>query len=418
MSASPKAAMNPPVVRGACPRLSAPMQTGDGLLARLVPAGPMAIDAFVELCAAAHTHGNGVMEISARGSLQVRGLSPKSAPLFATEVEALDLDICGDVPVIASPLPHDPSALIDAHALAADLREAVAASGLIVAPKLSVVVDGGGQLHLDALTADIRLRAVSTPDGPKLLVSLAGVANSATALGMVAPHDASRLVRDLLSVIAAHGPDARASHIDISEFREVAKIRLAPATSATRTQAETIGLHRLSNDACAIGVALEFGQAHANDLMALAGIAAANGATWVASAPNRTLLLGPIDEMTGFVLATAADSLGFVVDARDSRRRVVACPGAPSCASGLIAARALAAEIADALPASQTGIAVHVSGCAKGCAHPMSAPLTIVGTEQGCGIVHDGTARARPERHIEASNLVAEISKMREPVNA
>jgi precorrin-3B synthase len=78
----------------------------------------------------------------------------------------------------------------------------------------------------------------------------------------------------------------------------------------------------------------------------------------------------------------------------------------------------LAAEIANALPASQTGIAVHVSGCAKGCAHPMSAPLTIVGTEQGCGIVHDGTARARPERHIEANNLVAEISKMREPVNA
>ena len=69
--------------RGACPRLAAPMATGDGLLARMVPAGPIGIDAFAALCAAAQTYGNGLMEISARGSLQVRGLNPDSAPLFA-----------------------------------------------------------------------------------------------------------------------------------------------------------------------------------------------------------------------------------------------------------------------------------------------------------------------------------------------
>lgn len=413
------ASLNAPMVRGACPRLSAPMQTGDGLLARLVPAGPMAIDAFAELCAAADTHGNGVMEISARGSLQVRGLNPVSAPLFATEVEALDLDICGSVPVIANPLPDDPSALIDAHSLAADIRAAIASSGLILAPKLSVIVDGGGYLHLDALRADIRLRTISTPEGPKLLVTLAGDACSATTLGLAARRDATKLVLDFLRVIAALGPDARASHIASDEFRAVVKDRLAPAIPiAARAAAEPIGLHRLNDSSCAIGVALEFGQAHARNLVALAGIAAANGATWVASAPGRTLLLGPIDELTGFVLATAADNLGFVVDARDARRRVVACPGAPSCASGLIAARALAAEIAATLPASQTGIAVHVSGCAKGCAHPISAPLTVVGTEQGCGIVHDGTARAQPERYVEVGNLVADINSLREPVNA
>ncbi len=415
MSASP----NTPIVRGACPCLSAPMQTGDGLLARLVPAGPMDIAAFAELCAAARKHGNGVMEISARGSLQVRGLTPISAALFATTVEALDLDICGSVPVITSPLPDDPSALIDAHGLAAKLREAIATSDLILAPKLSVVVDGGGHLHLDTLTADIRLCAVSTAEGPTLLVSLAGDATSATPLGLVGLDEATRLVMHFLSVMAARGPDARASHIDIDAFWAFAKQRLAPAIKTKpRAPTETIGLHRLNNNACAIGVALEFGQADADDLMAVAGIAAANGATWVASTPDRTLLLGPIDEMTGFVLATAADNLGFVVDARDARRRVVACPGAPSCASGLIAARTLAAEIASTLRASQDGIAVHVSGCTKGCAHPTAAPLTIVGTEQGCGIIHSDTARARPELHVEAGDLVAEIDKLREPVNA
>lgn len=32
-------------IRGDCPRLAEPMQTGDGLLARLVTAGPIPIDA-------------------------------------------------------------------------------------------------------------------------------------------------------------------------------------------------------------------------------------------------------------------------------------------------------------------------------------------------------------------------------------
>ena len=60
--------------RGACPGLSAPMPTGDGLLVRLLPIGTIPLDAFAALCAAAQAHGNGVIEVTARGSIQVRGL--------------------------------------------------------------------------------------------------------------------------------------------------------------------------------------------------------------------------------------------------------------------------------------------------------------------------------------------------------
>jgi precorrin-3B synthase len=116
--------------------------------------------------------------------------------------------------------------------------------------------------------------------------------------------------------------------------------------------------------------------------------------------------------MTAFALATAADQFGFVVDARDARRRVVACPGAPACASGFIAARAIAAEIAGLLPPAQSGVAVHVSGCAKGCAHPASAPLTLVGTEHGCGVVRDGTTRAAHERTIGLDDLATEAARL------
>jgi precorrin-3B synthase len=407
--------------RNACPRLDAPMETGDGLLARIVPAGPVPIDAFAALCAAAQTFGNGLMEVSARGSLQVRGLTPQSAPLFARAATALGVDAGYGPPVLATPLPDDPTALIDAHAVAAEIRRDVAARKFVLAPKVSVIVDGGGRIHCDALPADIRLQAIAAADAPRLFVSVAGDAASSVPLGMVALPDAAAAVADLLGVVAAHGPMARASDVLRSEglgaFTAAAGGRLeAPVPPATRGPVQTIGLHGLRDGRCAVGVALPFGQAHALDLIALMRIASANGAAWVATAPARTLLLGPIGEMTGFALATAADTLGFVVDARDSRRRVVACPGAPACASGLIPARALAAEIARGLPASEDGIAVHVSGCAKGCAHPAAAPLAVVGTVKGCGIVQDGTARSRPDRTVALREAVREA--VREALSA
>ena len=176
--------MTSPVARGACPRLSEPMQTGDGLLARLVTAGPIPLDQFTRLCAAAREHGNGIIEISARGSLQVRGLTPLSAPLFAEDVTSLGIELCEGVPVIASPLTGDSASLIDADALAARLRRAIAERNLILAPKVSVVVDAGGRLHLDSLTADIRLRAVNTATGSMLHIALAGDAASAIPLGL------------------------------------------------------------------------------------------------------------------------------------------------------------------------------------------------------------------------------------------
>ena len=415
--------MTAPHARGACPCLAEPMQTGDGLLARLVTAGPIPLDAFSDLCAAAEEHGNGMMEISARDSLQVRGLTPRSAPLFASAVAELDIEFCDRVPVISSSLPHDPTALIDADALASALRRAIATQALVLAPKISVVIDGGGRLHLDALTADLRLSAMETAEGIKLYVALAGDAASATPLCLVAPEAAVTAAISVLALIASRGASARAAGLLRSEgidiFRAAVRPRMATATALpSRQRAEPIGLHRLSGGQRAIGVALAFGQASAGNLMALARLARANGATWARPAPARALLLGPIDEMTGFVLATAADDLGFVVDARDPRRRIVACPGAPACAWGLIAARPLAAELAEHLPLSGDDIAVHVSGCAKGCAYPGLAPLTVIGTAGGCGVVHNGTARARPQRYVDPADLVDEVLPAPQPREA
>jgi len=393
------------------------METGDGLLVRILPTGPIPLRAFAGLCAAALTQGNGTMEISARGSVQIRGLTPVTAPLFAAAVSALRLDIGDSVPVLADPLPGDPTALIDANALAAELRNAIALAALALAPKLSVIVDGGGKLHLDALNADIRVRAGATADGPLLHFAVAGDGATASPLGAVAPEEARPAVLRLLAAIAAHGAQVRAADVlrrcGIAAFQEAIGTRIALAPSLpSRLPAEMIGTHFLKDDLYALGVGLTFGHAEAETLRALTDIARAHGGLWARPAPDRSLLLGPFKRTTIKTVRDEARRLGFAVDPSDARRRVVACPGAPSCASGLIAARTIAAEIAKSLELPGRGVVVHVSGCAKGCAHPAATRLTIVGTARGCGVVRDGTAHATPSSYAVPTSLAEEIDRI------
>ncbi|MCB1453038.1 MAG: precorrin-3B synthase, partial [Rhizobiaceae bacterium] len=74
---------------------------------------------------------------------------------------------------------------------------------------------------------------------------------------------------------------------------------------------------------------------------------------------------------------------------------IFACPGTQGCASGFIPARQIARDVARELPADMASL--HISGCAKGCAHPAKAALTLVGTENGVELVEGGTARQTGE---------------------
>ena len=53
---------------------------------------------------------------------------------------------------------------------------------------------------------------------------------------------------------------------------------------------------------------------------------------------------------------------------------------------------------------------IHVSGCAKGCAHPAPAPLTVVGTERGCGISRDAAPGADPAARVDRRDLAGLVA--------
>ncbi len=425
MSAPLRAAR--PGRRGACPGLSAPMATGDGLLARLAPVGTMSLDAFAGLCAAARMHGNGIIEITARGSIQARGLDASSAAEFAAAIGALGIAASDGVPVIADPLAGlDPSEVIDAGALAGELRARIATApfGAKLAPKLSIAVDGGGALHLDALYADVRLRARAQPQGARLFVAVAGTAATATPIGAIAPGCAGEAVLHLLALIASEGVAARAEDVvrrtGENAFRSaIADLLIDTASSPMRSPAEPIGRHRLRDETAAIGIGLPFGHAQADLLERVAETAQAVEADGVRTAPGRALLLVGIEPDREAALAAACERLGCITRANDRRRYVAACAGAPTCAAAEMSARAIAHEIAAAAaPLLDGSLMLHLSGCPKGCAHRGAAALTLVGSPDGYGVVLDGDARGAAQTHVPAEMLPASLAGLARAVES
>ena len=209
---------------------------------------------------------------------------------------------------------------------------------------------------------------------------------------------------EMLSGIAALGMAARARDLTAEQLDKMARGMQRASHEHGRGRAEpaktslmSLGAFSPSDDRYAVGIAVPFGQTSAENLTALAERAEFLGVTDIRLAPKRTIVALCPSDTSAETLREAAEELGFVVSPSDRRTKISACPGAPACASGYIAARDLAAEIASENNGLLDGsLHLHVSGCAKGCAHPGKSGLTIVGSENGAGLVVNGTARDAP----------------------
>ncbi|MDF2996604.1 MAG: precorrin-3B synthase [Xanthobacteraceae bacterium] len=450
--------------RGACPSLPEPMATGDGLLARIAPAAPVTPEQLAGLAKLSRCHGNGIVEVSARGSLQIRGLTSATATAFAEGVGALGIALREGLAVETGPLAgRDPNAAPDPRPLAQEIAQRALPLAGRLAPKASVIVDGGGALHLDGLTADIRLAAL---DADRLALEAGGVP-----LGVVERHVAVEAVSRLLALLAEQGPTARMAGLatlsstqnsqrhpevraqraskDVEAGRRpsgasilrgsgyaralqddvvllsrsdsgdgiallraaLAGIVLTPTGSAhRRPPAEPIGTHALGDGLFALGIGLPFGQTDHAALSGLADLARRAGAYEIGTCFGRALLVIGLTEMAVDDVRREAASLGFITDPRDPRRSVSACPGRPACASGRIETRALATELAP-LAGGRT---LHISGCTKGCAHPGKAYLTIVGLDGGAGLVVEGGPRDAPSLIAPETELVVAARRILE----
>jgi precorrin-3B synthase len=374
--------------RGACPSLSAPMQTGDGLLARLNPLeGRLTGRQLAGLARAAEACGNGLLEITMRGSLQVRGLTAESAVRLRAEVAALDIAWHPGVPVATGPLAGlDASEIADPRPLAEEIRARSDALGLParLGPKVSVTVDGGGALGL-ALVADVALAAVPGAEALRWRLTVGD-----RVLGDHATADAVAMAIRMLAAVADRGRLARSRDLPDAVLTDVAGAAPTPATELPATR-PPVGRFLLAGGAWGRGFALAFGQIGSRALAAFAQ--AAGEAREMRLAPGRGLIVLHLAEDEEAALVASAMDLGLVSNADDPRLAVSACAGKPACASAHLPTKSLAERLVAARPDLIDGaFRLHISGCEKQCGRPAGPSVVLRGRPGGHLIGAEGCA--------------------------
>ena len=384
-SASPITPPAPARRRGACPSLSAPMATGDGLLVRLATLDRSFTPAqFAAVAEAAGACGNGLLEITGRGSLQIRGLTEASAPALAERIAGLDLAVGGAPAIEVGPLAGLAAGEIaDPRPLAIRLAAVARPLADRFAPKMQITIDGGGPLTLGGIPADVALTAVA-PD--LWQVAVAGSAGPMRVLGVGAPDAAIAAAFVGLRTLADGGRGMRGRDLPEEALAACAAGLVAHHTAVSVAARAPIGRFALKDGATALGVALAFGQASWRDLLRFAQAAAA--ARDLRLAPGRGMLVVGLDAAAQADLAAIAADLGFITEPEDPRLAIVACAGAPQCASAHLDTRALARELAAEHGTLFDGsFQLQLSGCAKQCAAPAGPTLTLLAGPEGCSFL-------------------------------
>jgi precorrin-3B synthase len=419
VSATPQRRVLPeaPARRGWCPGLTRPMPTGDGLLARVhPPLGILTLDQARAVAEGARLFGNGHLDLTARANLQIRGVSEATRAPLATWLAARGL---GDVRAdggpqrltLTSPLAgHDPDETIDVPALARAIETAgLAIPGLPA--KTLVAVEGRPGRALPE--ADLCVAA----EGPgRVAIAVAHGETSRTLL-TCGEDAAPGHVAALLGAFARTG---RRRMRDLSDD-ELAALAVALPSGDTRAgpaqayqgfapeqePARPAGGHDLRS----VAVDAPFGRCTADALDRIAATAAAIGSDEICLSPTRGfVMLAPAAAEAA--AATAALTAEFIVVPDDPRRAIAACTGAPGCASGSTPTLADAARLAGAFgPLAATGHAAHVSGCAKGCARPGPADLTLVGRDGLYGVVIGGAPGDEPAMDLPIEAVLERLGR-------
>jgi precorrin-3B synthase len=389
------------------------MLTGDGYLLRLhFSCGILASDQARHIARLAQRYGNGLIDLTRRANLQIRGLSEERIPELQAQLVATNL-IAEDAPgtdapnVIASPLAgRSREALIDITPIVRDLETRLATElGARELPaKFCVVIEDGARFSLKDVAADIAFEACERDGKVRFAVLIGGdeVAGfveadelAATALTLMSAFTALRtktgvfaprmceLVREVgLPAITASCPAPGGLSRTLWNARHDVDGRGKPGQ-------DVLGL--IADDV--LGVGAPFGSFHADQLQLLADLAEHFAESEMRLTPWRAILIPAIAVAHMEHIAAKCERAGLIIDPSDRRRHAAACAGAPACASASVNTREMAAALAPLLKPHET---LHVSGCAKSCASSASASVTLVGRDGRFDFVRNGKANDTP----------------------
>ncbi len=341
----------------ACPGALQVHQAADGALARLrLPAGMISAAQLATLAQAATEFGNGTIELTVRGNLQLRGVRD-AAPVAEAAAAA------GLLPspthervrnIVASPLSGRAGGLADVRPWVRELDTAIQATPELAGLPgrfLFGIDDGRGDIS--GLAADVGVHVL--PDGVALLV-----AGRDTGIRLEPADVVETLIAVARRFVQVRGKAWRVAELDdpaalVSDWHAT-----APAgASWLPLLRPPVGWIGQDDSRVALGAGVRLGVLQARQAEFVAAIDAP-----VVITPWRSLLVFDLAEGVADTALRVLAPLGLVFDESSPWLAVSSCVGSPGCAKSLADVRAEASRVAreDAVDGH-----VHYVGCERAC---------------------------------------------------
>ncbi|MEV7927968.1 hypothetical protein [Kitasatospora sp. NPDC088779] len=412
----------------ACPGALRLHPADDGALARVrLPGGLLTVRQALALADAAEALGDGELETTSRGNVQLRGLASHCGAELAERLRAVGL-LPSDTHervrnIVASPLAGlDGHGFADVQAWVRELDARLCASDWAAGLSgkfLFALDDGRGDVA--AFDADVTL--IAGPDGSALL-RLGRAAHGRPAPAgqeVTAVLDAARTFLDVLRESGRKAWHLRevpellpAGPVPVPAFAGAAPaVGVVPTAGAVRTVGP---LATAAGGAVAGGlsVGMRFGRAGAAQWRELAGACAGE----IRLTPWRGAVLpgAPADRLPALAAA------GFRTAPGSPWERATACTGLPGCAKSRADVRADAARALDAAAVAGSppvtglptaGLPVHWSGCERRCGHPAGRWVDVLATGQGYRVTVNGPASAGAAVDVTNEEMAEAVAEAR-----
>lgn len=361
----------------ACPGALQLHDAADGPLARVrLPGGQLTSTQLQRIAESAHELGNGRIELTSRGNLQLRGVT-------APDELADRLADAGLLPsithervrnIVASPLSGHSGGLIDIRPVVHDLDRALQSTpSLAQLPGRTLFTLDDGRGDTSSLGGDVGLHATGADEYALILAGRdTGV--------RVAADDAIRTVIDAAEVYRVlRTTQWRLAEIDSGAERVLAALALSP--TAVPLELDAVATPPIGwlphGDRVSLGAGIRLGVLDARTAEFLAAVDRP-----IVVTPWRSIVIPDLDEWAAEQVVRVLAPMGLIFDENSPWLEVSACTGSPGCAKAKADVRG---DLTEAVAAGELPVAgrQHWVGCDRGCGRPGGDVADVVATDSG-----------------------------------
>ncbi len=348
----------------ACPGALQVHQAADGALVRVrLPGGMITAAQLAALAVASSRFGSGVLELTARGNLQIRGITDATPVAEAIAAAGLLPSASHERVrnIVASPLSGRVGGRPDVRGWVTELDAAIQAQpALADLPGRFWFGIDDGRGDVSGLGADVGVHALD--GGPAL-----ALAGRDTGIRLPAGH-----VIPTMLAVAARFVAVRDTAWRINELADIAGVLPGVEFAGRQFEPVTVppvGWIGQDDGRIALGAAVPLGLLPARVAEYLAAIEAPLVIT-----PWRSVLVCDLDESVADAALRVLAPLGLVFDANSPWLTVSACAGRPGCEHSVADVRADAAAAVAGDPVDRHR---HFVGCERACGSPPSGEVLV-----------------------------------------